>query len=241
MSILSALTGASHPFTSAVILAAGSSTRFGSRLKQHCELGSVPVIVRTLKMFQSSPLIDEIILVGRSEDIPVFNEYRSSYGISKIKKIIAGGDTRQKSSKLGLDAVSDKSKYIAIHDGARCLVTDKIIRDTVNAAYSSRAAAAASRVTDTVKISDSTGFIEKTVDRDSVWLVKTPQVFMTELYRAAAYMAEKDKFAATDDCMLAERLGFKVKLVECDADNIKITVADDIAAAESILERRNKK
>jgi len=111
---------------------------------------------------------------------------------------------------------------------------------TVRAAWKYRAAAAAHKVSDTVKLADSRGFIDKTVDRDLVWLVKTPQVFLTDMYRAAAYMAKKDNVSVTDDCMMCERLGFKVKLVECGEDNIKLTVASDLLRAEQILRSREE-
>ena len=133
-----------------------------------------------------------------------------------------------------------RSKYVAISDGARCLVTPTIINSVCRSAYKYRAATAAHRSTDTVKIADKKGFIDSTADRDIVWLAQTPQVFKTKLYRAAAYTALKKGFKATDDNSLVENVGHAVRLVECGAQNIKITTREDVAIAEGILLDRQK-
>lgn len=220
-------------FTSAVILAAGTGSRFGGDTKkQYIPLCGVPCIVRAAAAFEACPEIDEIILVGDlSELSAVFPRDR----FKKIKKTVPGGKTRQESALLGFDAISDKADYVAVHDGARCLVTPQIITETVKAAYKYRAAAAAHRAEDTVKICDRDGMVEKTQDRDGVWLVQTPQVFLCDLYRVGAYMAKKDKVSVTDDCMLCERLGFRVKMVESGRSNIKLTSPDDLPLCEAIL------
>ncbi|MCD7776016.1 MAG: 2-C-methyl-D-erythritol 4-phosphate cytidylyltransferase, partial [Firmicutes bacterium] len=118
------------------------------------------------------------------------------------------------------------------------LVTHDMIENVLADAKRCRAATAAHHVTDTVKYANMRGYIERTIDRDYVWCVSTPQIFLTNLYRAAAYTAKKDGFAGTDDCSLAERLGFEVKLTEVGGDNIKITYSEDISRAEEILHRR---
>jgi len=225
-------------FTSAVILAAGNGTRFGGKVKkQFAEILGLPCIVRTVMAFEECEIIDEIILVGNKE---ILSELSEEYGFKKVAMIVEGGETRQESALLGFDSVSDKSLYVAIHDGARCLVTPEIIETTVKEAYKHRAAAAAHRSEDTVKISDKNGFIESTQDRDRTWLVQTPQVFHNDVYRAAAYMAKKDDAVVTDDCMLCERLGFDIKLCECGRENIKLTSPDDLALCEAIIAYREK-
>lgn len=223
-------------YTSAVILAAGSGTRFGGSVKkQFVSVGGESAVLRCAKAFDNCDVIDEIIVVGNPEDIA---ESLSDYSFRKPLKTALGGETRRQSALHGFDAVSSRAKYVVIHDAARCLVTPELICETVRAAYKFRAAAAAEKVVDTVKIADKDGFISETADRDYVWLVKTPQAFLADMYRAAAYTAEKEGFEATDDCALCERLGFKIKLVECDPDNIKLTCAGDLARAEDILRRR---
>lgn len=225
-------------FTSAVILAAGNGTRFGGKVKkQFVEVLGIPAIVRTVEAFEECRLIDEIILVG---DPSAIKDVISSYEFKKISKIVPGGDTRQQSALIGFDCVSKKSKYVAIHDGARCLVTAQMIENTVRAAYKYRAAAAAHKSEDTVKIANSKDIVERTTDRDKIWLVQTPQVFQNDVYRVSAYMAKRDEAVVTDDCMLCERLGFEIKLVECTRENIKLTNPNDLALAESIIAYREK-
>ncbi len=223
-------------FTSAVILAAGIGKRFGGNIKkQYVDVNGVPCIVHTISAFEACPLINEIILVGSEDEIrPVIDKY----GFSKITKIVPGGETRQESAILGFDEISLKADYVAIHDAARCLVTPEIISDTVMAAYKYRAAAAAHRSEDTVKKSGKNDIIDSTLDRSGIWLVQTPQVFSADVYRVSAYMAKKDGASVTDDCMLCERLGFDVKLVECGRNNIKLTSHDDLLFAEAVLSLR---
>ena len=229
-------------FTSAVVLAAGKGERFGQAQgkKQFVPVGGIPAVVRSLQTFEKSELISEVILVTSPTDICRCEEYRDEYGLTKVKKILAGGDDRQASAKIGFDAVDPKSEFIAIHDGARCLITDALLNSTVRAAYKHGAAVAAEQSRDTVKIATMDEFAEMSPDRSTVWLAKTPQVFMTNMYRAAVYMADKDNVRATDDSMLVERLGFKVKMVECGGENLKITVPMDVKIAEAILRAREE-
>lgn len=240
MGFLDLLKPSGHPFTSAMILAAGAGTRFSSVAgqKQNMELCGSPVIVRTVAAFESCPLIDEIVLVCRAEDVDVYETFPEKYGFKKIKKVVAGGKERIDSAMAGVDSVSDNSKFIAIHDGARCLITPEQIEKTLRAAYTDGAAAAGHPSTDTVKYSEDGRFIGETVDRTKVWLIGTPQVFMANMYRAAIYMAKKDGASVTDDCMMAERLGFKVGLVDIGGENIKLTNPEDIYIAEGILKKR---
>lgn len=241
--VLRAITGSDHPknFTSAIIAAAGFSERFGGdTTKQMTLLCDEPVLLHTLKAYLDAECIHEIIIVARRNEIPEWEALRLRYGLQKPIKIVAGGHTRQASVMNGLDAVSDKSKYVAIADAARCLTTADDITAVCRAAYKYKAATAAHRSTDTVKIADSKGFIEKTVDRNTVWLAQTPQVFKTKLYRAAAYTAFKKGFEGTDDNSLVEAIGHPIRLVECGTQNIKITVREDLAIAEAILNERKK-
>ncbi len=230
-------------FTSAVILAAGSGTRFGSEhdTKQNVPVLGIPALVRSCLAFENSPRIDEIVIVAREDEIPTVERYVEEYSLKKVAKIVAGGETRADSSMAGAAAVSDKCKYIAIHDAARCLVTKKIIEDTVVAAYRYKAAAAAERVVDTVKLADANGFIKATEDRDRIWLVKTPQVFRFSVYETASAVTRRDGIEVTDDCMMAEHAGLAVKLVDCGHENIKLTTADDLATAEYILSKREER
>ena len=241
--IFRAISGSPHPknFTTAIIAAGGSSARFdGILTKQMTPICGVPLIVHTLLAFENTDCIHEIVVCARRSEIEYYESLCRLHGIKKVTRVVAGGNTRQESVMNGLRAVSDKSKYVAIADGARCLVTPEQIKSVCLAAYKYGAATAAHRSTDTVKIADSKGFIDHTVDRNTVWLAQTPQVFKTKLYRAAAYTALGKDYEATDDNMLVEYVKHPVRLVECGAENIKITTSDDMMMARKVLECRLK-
>ncbi len=229
--------------TSAIIVAAGSSSRMGETggvTKQHMELLGIPVVVRSLLAFERCELISETVVVARADELAMYDEYKLKYGLTKLSAVVPGGETRQASVLRGFEAISPKADFVAIHDGARCLVTPEIIEQVCLAAYRNRAATAATAVRDTVKLADKHGFIDSTVDRELVWLAQTPQVFYTPLYRAAAYNAVEEDFVATDDNSLVERIQNPVKLVECGRQNIKITTPDDLQTAAQILEGRGE-
>ncbi|MBQ8208529.1 MAG: 2-C-methyl-D-erythritol 4-phosphate cytidylyltransferase [Clostridia bacterium] len=228
-----------NKFTSAVIVAGGSSLRMGGdTTKQMMMLRGIPVVVHTLLAFQNCERISEIIVVAKKDEIPLYTEFAEKYGLIKLVKTVEGGETRQQSALSGFDATSPKADYVAIHDAARCLITRDDIEKVLDAAIKYGAASASKSVVDTVKIVDSRGFAIRTEDRNCVKLAQTPQIFSRNLYCAAAYTAREEGFEATDDNMLAERIGYNVKMVECSRDNIKITLPDDIQKAEKILSER---
>ena len=228
-------------FTSAIIVAGGSSSRMGDGIsKQMLEIDGLPVIVHTLLAFENTPEISEIIIVAKADEIGKYKNFKSAYGITKLKRAVIGGDTRQRSVEKGFFAISDKSQYVAIHDGARCLITPEEISKVCNMAYIYDAATAAMRAIDTVKIATDNDFIEKTIDRNLVWHAQTPQIFKTELYNSAVAIAQRDGIQVTDDCALVENITHPIKLVECSSSNIKITTPDDISfAANALSERKN--
>ena len=208
----------------------------GKTSKQLLEINGSPVLAHTLLAFQKAKCIDEIVIVARAEDISAIWALAEQYGITKVKEITKGGDTRAASVRRGFRLIDVKSRFVAIHDGARCLITPEQIKKVCRTAYRLRAATAASPVTDTVKLSTKRRYIDKTVDRDLVWLVQTPQVFHADLYRAALAKVDDDRI--TDDNQLMERVHHPVKLVDTGKDNLKITTPDDIARAEFILAQR---
>ena len=223
--------GGKKRFNSAVLLAAGNGSRMNDdRAKQFIEIRGLPVMVRSAMAFEQSPEIHEIVVVTRAADIEGCTKILRDHGITKLTKVVAGGSTRQESAKLGFDAVNPACDFVAIHDAARCLLTPDNIEAVMEAAYVSGAAACAGRVVDTIKKTNGANTITETIDRENTWLVQTPQVFM----------AVKDHVMATDDCMLCERLGFAVKLVDTGRFNIKVTYPDDILMAEMILDIREK-
>ncbi len=223
---------------SAVIVAAGSSSRMHGIDKQLLDIGGMPVIARAVSAFEKSEIISEIVVVTREDLIEKIKDIIEKYGFNKVKAVVRGADTRQKSVFNGIFAASENCEYIAIHDGARPFVTQEIIENTVNAAIKFGAASAAQTAKDTVKISDKSGKIIKTVDRNTVRLMQTPQVFEKNAY-LTAMKSVPDSELFTDDCMLMEKFGKTVYAVESDSLNIKITTRDDIILAEAILRSRN--
>lgn len=219
---------------SAIIVAAGTSSRMHGIDKQLLDVGGIPVIARAVSAFEKSDIIREIVIVTREDlisDIKMLNE---QYGFKKVKSVVKGGNTRQLSVYNGINACSADCEYIAIHDGARPFVTQEIIRNTVNSAIKFGAASACVTAKDTIKIADENNKIIKTVDRDTVRLMQTPQVFEKNAYISAMKTVPKSELF-TDDCQLLENFGKSVFAVEASPFNIKITTREDIAFAEAIL------
>lgn len=229
----------SIPYVSAVIVAAGSSTRMGGVSKQFLDLCGCPVLVHTLRAFQMSDCVCEIIVVARTQDIMHINELVSQYHIEKCKSVVSGGDTRQDSVSCGLEQVSANASFIAIHDGARPLVTPQTIHQTIERAFACNACTVGIPVVDTIKKVDSNLYIVETPDRSSLYAVQTPQVFEINRYRAALKKAYDEGRNFTDDCQLFEYAGHPVTIVPGRRDNIKITTAEDIAIAQVLLELRD--
>lgn len=222
--------------TSAVIVASGNSTRMGGISKQMMMLGNIPVIVRTIMAFDNCEHIKEIIVVAKAEEFPLYQEFQKTYEFKKLTRLVSGGETRQESVKNGFEAISKDSKFVAIHDGARCLITPNDIERVCVAAYKCGGATAATRAIDSIKISSGKNlFIESSANRNHVWLAQTPQIFRTDVYELALLKGKEDGLLVTDDNSLVENLGAKIKLVECGRNNLKITTPDDIPIALAIL------
>ncbi len=239
--LIRSVTGRGRPRTAAILLAGGIGSRMNSAdgtTKQLMLLRGKPLFLHTVRAFQDCSYIDDIVLVVRREEMERMRALLAEEKISKLLSIVIGGDTRQESAKNGFDALPAEIGFVAIHDVARCMVTSDMIADVVSTAYDMKAASAACRLTDTVKRAGGDGIVLETLDRNTLWLAQTPQVFLSDLYRAALYMAEKEHFKATDDNMLVEHVGHTVKLVDCGPDNFKITTQADLITAEVILRLR---
>lgn len=229
-------------FTSAIILAAGSSRRMGNGgSKQMLMIDGLSVVARTVIEFERSASINEIIIVAKKDEIPLYDGFAEQHGIKKPLKVIEGGQTRQESARLGSDVVDERAKFIAIHDAARCLITDELIDKVCQGAYTNDAAILAIKATDTVKIADRKAFIESTPEREYAWQAQTPQVFKVNAFRAATYIARDEKYEGTDDASLLEHIEIPVKLIEGSKENIKITEPSDIYFAEAVLSARAAK
>lgn len=217
---------------SAVIVAAGSGTRMkAGKNKVFLELLGKTILEHTVSVFHNMPQIAEIIVV--TNEAEEAEKILANY--AKIKAIVPGGSVRGESVQNGLkEATGD---LVAIHDGARALITAEDIENVLNATVKFGAAALGVKCKDTLKMADENGFISKTVDREFLYNIQTPQVFklseITEMY-------EKCDEVFTDDCALAEKYGIRVKIVDGSYDNIKITTPDDMDLAERILRKRGE-
>ena len=182
---------------SAVVLAAGSSVRMGTD-KILAPLGEIPVLARTLRPFQQSACIREIVVVTAEDKLSEVAELCREYSIGKVTKVVAGGKTRAESALTGVSEVDSKIPLIAIHDGARPLVTEDLISRTVEMASKKNAAVPAIRSTDTLKTAGEDGAILGTVDRESTWRIQTPQVFRADLIKGALTKAMKQGLPLTE-------------------------------------------
>lgn len=225
------------PHCSAVIVAGGSSQRMGTD-KLMADLGCMPVLARTLLAFQNCELVDEIIIVSRMEKIAEVAELCKKYGISKADKVVCGGNTRMESALAGVSEVKTSAKLIAIHDGARPLVTDELICRTVAAAKKHSAVIPVIFNTDTLKVVDERGVVIGPMDRERTARVQTPQVFDADLIKGALSKASSDGLSLTDDSSAVEIMGVRIHTVEGDNDNIKLTTPRDMQLAAIILKDR---
>ena len=228
--------------TTAIIVASGSSSRMGEGVsKQMIMLDDMPVVARTIKAFDECECIDEIIVVAKEDEFYLYHEFQKLYKFKKFVRLVSGGKTRQESVRNGFAAISKDTRFVAIHDGARCLVTKEQIEKVCAAAYKYNCATAATRAVDSIKVSNGKNqFIESSADRNHIWMAATPQVFKTEIYELALKKADADHLVVTDDNALVENLGCNIKLVECGRNNIKITTPDDIPLALAILRSREE-
>ena len=217
----------------AVIVAAGSASRMGGIDKVMANLGGEPMILRTVRAFQNCDAITSIVIVTREDLIRSISGLCRDMG--KVVAVVAGGSSRQESVHLGLNALPKGMKLAAVHDGARPLISWQVIDRVVRAANTYGAAAPAIPVKDTIKVV-SGGLVKETPDRSTLMAVQTPQVFDFDLLRGALKKAEEDGAAVTDDCSAVERTGMRIKIVEGDERNLKVTTPMDLKIAELLLE-----
>ena len=209
---------------SAVVPAAGSSTRMEGQDKLLLPLEEQPVLLHTLRALELCPYLAEIIVDA---------------GLSKVRKVIVGGATRTHSVLAGLGELSSGAELVAIHDGARPLVSQEVLETVIFRAAECGAAAPAVPVKDTIKRARD-GLVEATLERSELFAVQTPQVFQVDLIKAALVKALEDGAALTDDCGAVERLGIGVSLTQGDYCNLKITTPEDLAVAEALFAWREQ-
>lgn len=227
------------PKCSAVIVAAGSSVRMGFD-KLTAPLGSASVLLRTLRAFEDSEHVAEIVVVTKMDRVSDVADLCAKNGITKVSKVVAGGKTRMESSLIGVSAVRSSARLIAIHDAARPLVSKALIKRTVLAADEHKAAVPVVPSTDTLKVVGKDDFVVGTVDRETTYRVQTPQIFDSILIKGALSKAVDSGMVLSDDSSAMEMTGFKTFAVAGEEDNIKITTPRDLLIAEAILRNRGE-
>ena len=224
--------------TAAVITAAGAGIRMGGdQPKQFMELGGRPLLAVTVERFELSPDIDGIVLVVPPDKVDYCRgEIVKKYDLIKVTKVVAGGERRQDSVRLGLEATEGHFPLVLIHDGVRPLVPPDLISRIVRAANQYRAVIPALAARETIKEADEAGLVVKTHDRRTLWLVQTPQAFRYEdILEAHRLALEQNWEEITDDALLIERTGVPVKIIEGSEENIKITTRQDLELARFLI------
>ena len=227
----------------AIIVAAGESRRAGQigGKKQFIQIAGRPIIIHTLNQFQESPVIDTITCVIATEDMPIFHDLINQHPASKIREIVAGGACRQDSVAAGLfpmEKTYSLDDTVIVHDGVRPMISADLIEQVVEAASQFGGAVAALPVTDSLKIVSQNNMIRKSIPRESVWAMQTPQGFRLGLLVHAMKKAQQDHYVGTDEANLFVHAGYPVFCVKGDHDNIKITTGSDIKRVETLLVSR---
>ena len=229
----------------AIVLAAGSGSRMNSQeKKQFMDLSGLPVVAWSLLAFEENPAVDDIILVTGEEDLEKALKICLDLKLSKVKNVVAGGDLRFRSVYNGLLALSPETDYVLIHDAARPLITQEIIRNCIKGAVMKRACVAAVKEKNTIKKVDGNGYAVETIDRSSLYEIQTPQAFEYKLILRAYYNLKKtieeyhpDVSKITDDAVIVENMtDCRVSMVEGDYRNIKITTPEDLIIAKAFLQ-----
>ena len=231
---------ASRALTVALVPAAGRGLRMGGSVpKQFLAIGGLPLVVHSLRVLQAAPSIDAIVLALPQADIAYCQaDIVKAHGFSKVTNIVAGGPERQDSVRLALAAVGSDAEVVVIHDAVRPFLTVQMVEDVVKAARASGAAIIALPMRDTVKQVNAGHVIERTVDRQPLWLAQTPQAFRRDWLEEAHRKAYAEGVVATDDAYLLEWMGRSVTVVEGSGENIKVTRPEDMVIGEAILASR---
>lgn len=224
----------------AVVPAAGKGLRMGGAVpKQFLALGGEPVVVHSLRVFEASSVVDQIILAVPQPDLDYcLNHLIPGFGFTKITKVVVGGKERQDSVRHALEHVPNETEIVVVHDAVRPFLTERMVGDTVEAARRVGGAIVALPMRDTVKQVGAQGYVERTVDRRPLWLAQTPQAFRFDRLLTVHRKAHAEGVHATDDAFLFEWAGYPVVVVEGSGENIKVTRPEDMIVGEAILASR---
>jgi 2-C-methyl-D-erythritol 4-phosphate cytidylyltransferase len=210
----------------------------GERLKNTSpkplvELNGKPLFIYPLEVFEAAKSVDSVVIVASQELVDVFYDLVQQYSLAKVKIVVVGGKTRNESVFNGLKNVDDDTDVVIVHDGARPFITEDLINSAVNLCKEEEAVIAAVKVKSTIKKVNSDSYVEETLDRNTLWEIQTPQVFKKDVLISAH--KKKLDVPVTDDAMLVESLGIKVKILESSYKNIKITTKEDLEIAKVFL------
>ena len=221
----------------ALIPAAGQGRRMGGeKPKAFLPLGPLPILAHTLQKFEACLQVDEILpLVPPGGSMIWTEEIVHQSGLKKVFQVLPGGEERQESVSIGLEAIRGKADWVIIHDGARPFVPLELIERTLSEVRRWNAVVAALPAHETLKEVSPVKEVLRTVDRRQLWMVQTPQAFEFNLIFRAHEQARKDGFLGTDDSSLVERLGIPVRIIEGSRFNFKITTSEDLVLAEALL------
>ena len=227
---------------SAIIVAAGKGIRMNDPTrKQYLDLAGRPILAHSIIVFDACELIDNIFLVVPKEDIEYCrNNIVSLMELKNGLNLVAGGEQRQNSVYNGLQAIDKKTDTVVVHDGVRPFIQPEELKLCILGARKFGACILGIPAGDTIKSVDASGFIEKTLERDRIWLAQTPQAFKYELIISAHEAAWRDGYIGSDDACLVERLGVSVKIINGSKNNIKITVREDLVIARAMLDAINR-
>lgn len=229
-----------RPFT-AIIAAAGSGSRMGGISKPLLKICGRQAILYSLDLFMQSESVEKVVISARRDEMHLIHELAARENYMKEITVTEGGKTRQESVTRAFEAAfkkGRKTKFVAVHDAARPLLTAEELERVFRTAEKYGNAVCAARAKDTFKNSDENNLIRGAVDRTNLWHIQTPQVFDTDMFHTALAVAKKNGTEATDESSLVTDAGFLVKLVECGHDNIKLTYPEDVFIAEAIIGKR---
>ena len=221
----------------ALIPAAGMGKRMAAGMnKQYLQIGGMPILARTVAVFEQAPFIDAIYIISPEDEISYCKqEVVAAFGFAKVRAIVAGGAERQHSVINGLRAAkAADDDVVLIHDGVRPFVSEHVLHRAIEVAMATDGALVAVPAKDTIKVV-ANGIITDTPPRETLWLAQTPQAFRYGVIQAAHEIAEAEGFLGTDDASLVERLGKEIHIVLGDYRNIKITTPEDLVLAEAFL------
>ncbi len=229
--------------TVAIIPAGGSGTRMESGIpKQYMLLGGIPVLAHTLRVFQGSPSVDDIFLILPAEDVSKAEKnIVQRYNLTKVTQILPGGKQRQDSVRNGIDAIGNGYDIVVVHDGVRPFISLELLEMVIIEVVKIAAVTFGVPVKDTVKTVGAGGLVDRTLNRDKLWLTQTPQVFAASVIKEAYERAYAEGYYGTDDAELVERLGIRVRMLLGSDDNIKITTKADLQLGELFLKMHLKR